>query len=384
MSSFASAGSSSSWPDGWFTLTDDHASRLSREGYVVVDDALSEERTRALRSEIEGLRAGGLMKPNMVQFKTSRGPIQFTKPSIFEADLHDRTVGSSAPAFASLLDEGAVGMVRALNGALADKLKLGEGRSDRTVKLQCNEGSGACFPLHFDNPGRPNKRHITALFYLNPDWSPGDGGELQLVPFLRPGVVDVPPRGGRLVLFFSDRILHRTLPAWKQRFCFTVWLDGHGVNEDGDVFLKAKHVQAVQEGKVDEPPWGVMSPLQRVVSRPVYAEEYEASLRQCFDGPAGKEPLGLKVMLASHNQTLAAARKNPTLAALVARLREVREARKGGGDEAVGAVGGAGGAEAAEAAGAEASSAAATHEDAAASAEESKAVAPPAEAEGQS
>lgn len=43
-----------------------------------------------------------------------------------------------------------------------------------------------------DNPGAPNKRRVTALTYLNPEWKEGDGGELQIVPFLsRP--VTLPP-----------------------------------------------------------------------------------------------------------------------------------------------------------------------------------------------
>lgn len=45
-------------------------------------------------------------------------------------------------------------------------------------------GSGGCFPLHYDNPGPPNKRALTCLLYLNPDWKEGDGGEVCLRPFL--------------------------------------------------------------------------------------------------------------------------------------------------------------------------------------------------------
>jgi len=85
-------------------------------------------------------------------------------------------------------------------------LDLGDDPLDYTVKLQFNEGDRACFPYHYDNPGRPNKfavitlsfhfivqrefafsvhrRKLTCLLYLNPGWQEGDGGELQLVPFL--------------------------------------------------------------------------------------------------------------------------------------------------------------------------------------------------------
>ena len=31
-------------------------------------------------------------------------------------------------------------------------------------------------PHHYDNAGPPSKRKLTALFYLNPNWKPADGG----------------------------------------------------------------------------------------------------------------------------------------------------------------------------------------------------------------
>lgn len=59
-------------------------------------------------------------------------------------------------------------------------------------------GSGGCFPLHYDNPGAPNKRALTCLLYLNPAWKEGDGGEVCLVPFLKKEIV-IPPLLDRLV-----------------------------------------------------------------------------------------------------------------------------------------------------------------------------------------
>ena len=48
--------------------------------------------------------------------------------------------------------------------------------------MQRNDGTGGCFPTHYDNPGPPSKR-ATCILYLNPHWRTGDGGELDLVPF---------------------------------------------------------------------------------------------------------------------------------------------------------------------------------------------------------
>jgi hypothetical protein len=45
-----------------------------------------------------------------------------------------------------------------------------------------------CFPLHFDSDAAVDGRRVTALTYLNPEWKPGDGGELVLYPFPVGGV----------------------------------------------------------------------------------------------------------------------------------------------------------------------------------------------------
>ena len=69
------------------------------------------------------------------------------------------------------------------------------------IKLQCNSGSGGCFPCHFDSDAEVDGRRVTAIVYANLDWQPHDGGELRLYPVQGPRV-DVEPRMGRMVLFF--------------------------------------------------------------------------------------------------------------------------------------------------------------------------------------
>ena len=41
------------------------------------------------------------------------------------------------------------------------------------------------FNLRHYNPGAPSARALTCILYLNPGWAPGDGGELQLTPFMQ-------------------------------------------------------------------------------------------------------------------------------------------------------------------------------------------------------
>ena len=68
---------------------------------------------------------------------------------------------------------------------------------------------------------------LTALFYLNPDWQEGDGGELRVFPYPY-AARRIPPVEGRMVLF-EPRMVHDVLPNYKKRFCFTLWCNQKGL-----------------------------------------------------------------------------------------------------------------------------------------------------------
>merc|ERR1719401_558162 len=164
-------------------------------------------------------------------------------PHIFEADLHDEAMQSALPQLAELLFDDS--LVSVLEAELPE-LGLQRGPSAKSLKLQHNCGEGGCFPWHYDNAGKPSRRAVTCVVYLNPDWRQGDGGEIVLCPFLEQEV-SVPPLMGRAVLFRSDLVLHRVLPAAAERFCFTIWLDGSGVNSNADCNLTSRHLSTEAE-----------------------------------------------------------------------------------------------------------------------------------------
>ena len=68
-------------------------------------------------------------------------------------------------------------------------------------------------------------RALTAILYLNDDWSVDrDGGALRCwikgrEPF------DVAPTGGRLVIFDSGTVEHAVLAASADRVALTVWIN---------------------------------------------------------------------------------------------------------------------------------------------------------------
>lgn len=152
------------------------------------------------------------------------------------------------------------------------------------IKVQLNTGGGS-FPWHYDNPGPPNNRKLTVVLYLNSSWLEGDGGEIVLCPFLSKSIV-IPPLHRRAVFFYSDRILHRVLPSKVKRVCFTMWFNGSDVNTKEDVVLSKEHLKFSSYD--DAQCFFTKSPLQRVISRAVYADEYLESLLQCIIGSKGR------------------------------------------------------------------------------------------------
>ena len=197
------------------------AAHLLNEGYAVLDGIpLS-----SLHAEMVALHAGGGLRQHLFGFKkdVAAKPQLFSKPDIFEAEGSDEAVQRLAPRLFAELDQ-----LHLHEAAVCAFPSLGLARDAKkgvTVKLQCNEGNGGCFPAHYDNAGPPSQRRLTALFYLNPGWEPGDGGELELLPWLG-APLRLPPLDGRLVIFLSEAMLHRVLPCHRRRFCFTIWIDG--------------------------------------------------------------------------------------------------------------------------------------------------------------
>ena len=284
---------------------------LLRDGYVVCDGfPLASE----LRDDVQALCHAGLLGPN----RTSFGPYVFVKPHIEEADLHDPRLGPLLPSLTHLsawFAESAGSFAQALSDGLPElQLCVGE----RAVKVQVNHGAGGCFPVHYDNPGPPSKRSVTLLLYLNPGWKPEDGGELVLMPFLEHEVV-VQPLIGRFVFFLADRVAHRVLPNNAERLMMTTWFDGLAVNAPGDVNLSLP-----PSALADMPSTTAAlraTGLQRSVSRAVYAEEYDSSLRECMQGTGGGV---LEGMTQAHEQHLATVQRNAPLHRLVNELKRMK------------------------------------------------------------
>lgn len=135
------------------------------------------------------------------------------------------------------------------------------------------------------------------MLYLNPEWTSGDGGEIVLMPFMDKQII-IPPLFNRGVLFLSEEMNHRVLPARKTRYCFSVWIDRGEDTLDIDELLSlqrdAQNDQNEENCQSDEVRLGSvmvdkdMGWLRKpsvgcTLARWVYEESYVKSLRQCVD-----------------------------------------------------------------------------------------------------
>jgi len=85
---------------------------------------------------------------------------------------------------------------------------------------------GAFYKPHLDRHTGTSARIVTAILYLNPDWQPGDGGELKLWTTSGEKLgafVLIEPRLGTLVCFLAGDFWHEVLPAVKTRMSITGW-----------------------------------------------------------------------------------------------------------------------------------------------------------------
>ncbi|KAL7532896.1 hypothetical protein ACHAXR_004916 [Thalassiosira sp. AJA248-18] len=260
----------------------DLINQIQKNYHAVIDDFISREFADQLLSDAERLNSDGHLKPHYFQF----GGALLKKPNVFELDLSDPAeldahyelglwkdvVCDLGPSFVRRIDE----LDQAI-GSKSSPLSL-ETNTPPAIKLQLNTGGGS-FPWHYDNPGPPNQRILTCVIYLNPNWKEGDGGEIVLRPFLSQSIT-IPPLHRRAVFFYSDRILHRVLPSKTRRVCFTLWSNGTRANAKNDVVLSKDALQFTSYDEAQR--FFARSPLQRVISRSVYSEEYLESLLECL------------------------------------------------------------------------------------------------------
>ena len=187
---------------------------LAEQGWAIATNALPADLTLELAQECRARENQGALQPAGVGRGSAHGVqegvrgdhIQWLEPG--QCAAGDRYLG--------MLDD--------LRGQLNQALYLG---------LEDYEGHFALYPpgtfyqKHLDRFRDDDRRAVSAVFYLNSDWLPEQGGALRL--YLADGrELDVLPEAGTLVLFLSADLPHEVLPATRERLSLTGWLRRRG------------------------------------------------------------------------------------------------------------------------------------------------------------
>ncbi|MHA6494811.1 2OG-Fe(II) oxygenase [Pseudomonas borbori] len=81
---------------------------------------------------------------------------------------------------------------------------------------------GAFYQKHVDRFRDDDRRAVSTVLYLNPEWLAEQGGALRL--YLRDGSCqELLPEAGTLVVFLSADMPHEVLPATRERLSLTGW-----------------------------------------------------------------------------------------------------------------------------------------------------------------
>lgn len=187
---------------------------LAEQGWAIATNALPADLTLELAQECRARANQGALQPAGVGRGSAHGVqegvrgdhIQWLEPG--QCAAGDR--------YLAMLDD--------LRGQLNQALYLG---------LEDYEGHFALYPpgtfyqKHLDRFRDDDRRAVSAVFYLNSDWLPEQGGALRLC--LADGrELDVLPEAGTLVLFLSADLPHEVLPATRERLSLTGWLRRRG------------------------------------------------------------------------------------------------------------------------------------------------------------
>ena len=217
--------------DAFLKVESDIASILSKnKSWAVIDNFLPPETIATLRREAILLREKG----HFVVSESERHGVKYEKKNVEATELDGGEQYYQAPR----LHEYVVQAARTLPSLLSN----GDVDLDGTVaanKLAVCLGGGSSYDKHLDNSGRGDTRKLTCLLYLNDsNWKSSLGGNFRLWhekidastgKVSEVQVVDVVPKGGRMIVFFSDALVHAVMPSEackeeEHRYALTVWL----------------------------------------------------------------------------------------------------------------------------------------------------------------
>ncbi|XP_042239463.1 egl nine homolog 1-like isoform X3 [Homarus americanus] len=205
---------------------------LNKYGVCVVDDFLGAERAEHILQEVGALHSRGVFHDGQVVSRhvqdQARGMIRGDKITwVTGSEPYCGGIGQ----LVSVVDSVVAKANKHPNaGKLADYNITWRTRA----MVACYPGRDAHYVKHVDNPNGDG-RCITAIYYINKDWTPQDGGVLRIYPEgCSDKVAEIEPRFDRMLFFWSDRRNpHEVLPAKiTSRYAITVWYLDQKERED--------------------------------------------------------------------------------------------------------------------------------------------------------
>ena len=187
--------------DDWQPLLDKHLDTFVDVGYVVLDDVFDPKMVQALQQE------SGFI--DYKEAKLTHGE----RLSNIRGD-RIRWIDDSCPVGMAYLAS-----IRALGDYFNANLYAG---------IRQAEAHYACYPSgfgyqwHSDNPQGRDERVISAVYYLNDDWTDADGGQISVVD-KKGDLTQLNPALNRLVIFDSN-LRHQVEITHRTRYSIATWL----------------------------------------------------------------------------------------------------------------------------------------------------------------
>jgi SM-20-related protein len=185
------------------------AATLTQNGFVVLDDIFPTIVADALRYECR--------KQSMESFKPA-GTGRNSKHQVDEQVRGDAIgwITVATPSCSAYLQ-----FMEQLRAGLNQIMYLG------LFDYECHfahYAPGAFYKKHVDAFVGERNRALSTIYYLNPDWSSADAGELVLyTPDGLQKIATVLPTFNRMVIFLSEQFPHEVLPTQCSRYSLTGW-----------------------------------------------------------------------------------------------------------------------------------------------------------------
>ena len=187
-------------------LTDEQLDKFVDDGWMIIDGVFENKALLALQSESGFIEYRDAELTAGIRVSDIRGDrIRWITENFFAGFYYLQSINALAALFNQSLFAG----------------------------IRHSEAHYACYAVgfgyqwHSDNPAGRDERVISAVFYLNDDWSDSDGGALEIVD--KHGIHhNVMPVANRLVIFDSD-LQHQVQIAHRQRYSIATWMRRDGL-----------------------------------------------------------------------------------------------------------------------------------------------------------